>query len=149
MSIRNLKSEVRSGWVTKEGSKHRTWRHRYLVLTPQDLRYYADENESKLKGGLLIQDCVFEDSLPDQDEKKGLFGAQYYYFAVTSKPIDGVSSSTLDRRRLLMRVRTATERAQWIAALQKAKRWLEGSDDQVAASTAVDVMPASETGSST
>ncbi len=44
------------GWLIKLGSERKTWRRRYCVLLPDQLRYYSDEAMSDLRGRVELRE---------------------------------------------------------------------------------------------
>ena len=63
---RLLQQELRgqimiAGWLTKLGSERKTWRARYAILLPDQLRYYGDENLTDARGRVDLTESLLED----------------------------------------------------------------------------------------
>ncbi|WAR02414.1 SWP70-like protein, partial [Mya arenaria] len=49
------------GMMWKRGFKHKSWKERWLILTPAQLRYYVSQNEKVLKGTIVFdEECTIE-----------------------------------------------------------------------------------------
>eukprot|EP01139_Manchomonas_bermudensis_P014332 Amastigsp_a508389_369.p2 type:complete len:268 gc:universal Amastigsp_a508389_369:844-1647(+) len=48
-----------TGWMTKQGGKWKSWKKRWFVLTPRELRYYEKEDEKTMKGTVPIDEITY------------------------------------------------------------------------------------------
>ncbi|KNC51056.1 uncharacterized protein AMSG_07039 [Thecamonas trahens ATCC 50062] len=50
---------LHSGYLTKQGGKWKTWKLRWMVLTPVALTYYVNEEEKNEKGSIRVADITY------------------------------------------------------------------------------------------
>eukprot|EP01137_Pigoraptor_chileana_P000211 Opistho-2@35993 len=97
-------TNTKSGWLTKQGGIHRSWRHRYFVLRGTKVSYYkTDETNALPLGTIDLAECTGITRLsPDRSKKPNGFE---------------VATS---RRRYALSAASTMERDEWVAALEEA-----------------------------
>ena len=55
--LQRLREATRlQGWLTKLGGERKTWRRRFCLLLPDQLRFYSDEAMSDLRGRIELRE---------------------------------------------------------------------------------------------
>ncbi|RDL39445.1 uncharacterized protein BP5553_03785 [Venustampulla echinocandica] len=85
---------IKSGYVQKRTRKTKTWKPIFLVLRPNSLSIYKDQNEAKLRHKIHLSDLTAVALLKDRKQKRqnvfGLFSPSrnYHLEAVTRSDLD-------------------------------------------------------------
>ncbi|KAG9235229.1 hypothetical protein BJ875DRAFT_279897 [Amylocarpus encephaloides] len=83
---------LKSGYVQKRTRKTKNWKAIYLVLRPNSLSIYKDQNEDKLKHKILLSDLTAVAKLKDPKQKRqnvfGLFSPSRNYHLESSSRKD-------------------------------------------------------------
>eukprot|EP00049_Salpingoeca_infusionum_P015767 m.309246 g.309246 ORF g.309246 m.309246 type:complete len:390 (+) comp15945_c3_seq2:224-1393(+) len=58
--LRTFVDPEKSGWLTKEGGRAKTWKRRYFILTNNCLYYFESEDASKPKGTIPLENLVVD-----------------------------------------------------------------------------------------
>ncbi|XP_052245022.1 switch-associated protein 70-like isoform X2 [Dreissena polymorpha] len=103
LSEKYLTNILMKGMIHKRGYKHKSWKDRWLVLTPIQLRYYVNSQEKLIKGSI-----TFDDSCKIRVQQDRPTSKQNRFILETSKKPYEMSAAD---------VKTKNE---WVAALEEA-----------------------------
>uniref|UniRef100_A0A4W3H9H2 Rho GTPase-activating protein 25 n=1 Tax=Callorhinchus milii TaxID=7868 RepID=A0A4W3H9H2_CALMI len=108
-----LDRPVKSGWLKKQRSIVKNWSPRWFVLRGCYLLYHKEEDDGKIQGSIVLQDCKVNE-LPSNPEDPGRFMFEIVPATGDRERTGGVQDSCT------LMANSQSEMEDWVKALRRA-----------------------------